>query len=284
MYAEKYEGAAYKYDVKSMYPFLLSSPLKFPIERGEFNILCQDEFNKMEYYQLGIYRVKIEKSEDENINKLFRFNKYNKYTHTSLEHAKSLNLKMTLIQDEKANFLYYNSQEKRIGCNELFGEYVNYMYDLKEKESKLKGQRKKEILKSKQILNCLWGGLCEIDKSYLIFRNKVLNIDDDCDIYSIKPNEKNENHLEIITTKQSKFYKTGFARLSPFLISQGRYMMSKIIYPHKENIKQLHTDGFVSDKLLDIKTGQKMGDLVEEGKCDNCTIHHVNNVEGEFKN
>ena len=158
------------------------------------------------------------------------------------------------------------------------------MYDLKEKESKLKGQRKKEVLKAKLVLNCLWGGLCEIDKSHLIFRNKVLNIDDDCDIYSIKPNEKNENHLEIITTKQSKFYKTGFARLSPFLISQGRYMMSKILYPHRENVKQCHTDGFVSDKLLDVKTGDKMGELVFEGKCDNCIVHHVNCVEGEFKN
>jgi hypothetical protein len=283
MYAEKYEGEAYKYDVKSMYPFLLSSPLKFPIERGEFNILSDDEFNNMQYFQLGIYRVKIEKSEDENINKLFRFNKYNKYTHTSLEHAKSLFLKMSLIQDETANFLYY-SPEKRIGCNELFGEYVSYMYDLKEKESKLKGQRKKDVLKAKLILNSLWGGLSEICKSYLVYKNKILNIDDDCDIYSIKPNEKNENHLEIITTKQSKFYKTGFARISVFLISQGRYMMSKILYPHRENVKWCHTDGFVSDKLLDIKTGQKMGDLVEEGKCDNCTIHHVNNVEGEFKN
>jgi len=281
MYAEKYEGQAYKYDVKSMYPYLMSSPLKFPIERGEFNILSNDEFNKMEYYQLGIYRVKIAKSEDENINKLFRFNKYNKYTHTSLEHAKSLNLKMTLIQDEKANILSYDAS-KRIGCNELFAQYIEFMYDLKEKESKLKGERKKEVLKAKLILNTLWGALCEIDKSYLMFKNKVLNIDDDCDIYSIKPNEKNENHLEIITTKQSKFYKTGFARLSPFLISQGRYMMSKILYPHRENVKQCHTDGFVSDKLLDIKTGDKMGDLVEEGKCDNCTIHHVNNVEGEF--
>jgi hypothetical protein len=60
--------------------------------------------------------------------------------------------------------------------------------------------------------------------------------------------------------------------------------MSKILYPHRKNIKQLHTDGFVCDKLLDIKTGDKMGDLVEEGKCDNCTINHVNSVEGEFKN
>jgi hypothetical protein len=190
---------------------------------------------------------------------------------------------MSIIQDETANFLSY-SADKRIGCNEVFGQYIDFMFDLKEKESKLK-ERKKEVKIAKKILNILWGSLSEICKSYLVYKNKILNIDDDCDIYSIKPNEKNENHLEIITTKQSKFYKTGFARISVFLISQGRYMMSKILYPHRENVKQLHTDGFVvSDKLLDVKTGDKMGDLVEEGKCDNCIIHHVNCVEGEFKN
>jgi hypothetical protein len=279
--AEKYKGQAYKYDIKSMYPSMLRNPLKFPIKRGEFKILSTEEFNKMQYFQFGIYRVIIEPSEDTNTNKLFRFHKHHYYTHTTLEHAKLLKLKMNIIQDDKANFLYY-SPDKLIGCNEIFGEYVSYMYDLKEKESKLKGQRKKEVLKAKLVLNCLWGGLCEIDKSHLIFRNKVLNIDDDCDIYSIKPNEKNENHLEIITTKQSKFYKTGFARLSPFLISQSRYMMSKILYPHRENVKWCHTDGFISDKLLDVKTGDKMGDLVFEGKCDNCTIHHINYIEGEF--
>ena len=282
MYAEKYEGPAYKYDVKSMYPSLLLSTLKFPIKRGEFNILSYDEFNKMEYFQLGIYRIKIEKSEDENINKLFRFNRYNKYTHTSLEHAKSLNLKMSLIQDGTANLLSY-SPEKRIGCNEVFGEYVNYMFDLKEKESKLKGERKKEALKAKLILNILWGSLCEIDKSYMVYKNKILNIDDDCDIYSIKPNEINENYLEIITTKQSTFYKTGFARLSPFLISQGRYHMSKILYPYRENLKQCHTDcGIFSENPEGIKTGNGIGEFVFEGKCDSCIIHNVNCIEGEF--
>ena len=50
----------------------------------------------------------------------------------------------------------------------------------------------------------------------------------------------------------------------------------------RENVKWCHTDGFISDKLLDVKTGDKMGDLVFEGKCDNCTIHHINYVEGEF--
>jgi hypothetical protein len=116
--AEKYEGSAYKYDVKSMYPSFLKSPLKFPIERGEFKILSTEEFEKMEFFQFGIYRVKIEKSEDIHTNKLFRFNKFCKYTHTTLEHAKLLKLKMTLIQDKTANFLYY-SRDKLIECNKF---------------------------------------------------------------------------------------------------------------------------------------------------------------------
>ena len=106
---------------------------------------------------------------------------------------------------------------------------------------------------------------------------RSLNIDDYCDIYSIKPNEKNENHLEIITTKQSKFYKTGFARLSPFLISQSRYHMSKFIHAHKENIEQLR----VSDKVLGIKTGDKIGDLQNEGTCDNCIINFLLQIKFE---
>ena len=76
IYAEKYEGQAHKYDVKSMYPSLLKSPLKFPIQRGEFKILSTEEFTNMQYFQVGIYRVIIEKSEDTNTNKLL-YPKYN---------------------------------------------------------------------------------------------------------------------------------------------------------------------------------------------------------------
>ena len=42
--------------------------------------------------------------------------------------------------------------------------------------------------------------------------------------------------------------------------------------PHKEFIKRVHTDGFISSKKLDIKTGDKLGDLVYEGYCENVII------------
>jgi len=270
--SEKYEGPAYKYDIKSMYPSILMKPLKFPIKRGEFKILNTDDFEKMVHFQFGIYRVRIEKSDELKTNKLFRFNKYNKYTHTTLEHAKLLNLKMTLIQDETPNFLSYSS-DKVIGCNEIFTTYIDYLFKLKENK----------VPKAKLLLNIIWGGLCEVDKKKMVYKNKDINIGSDCEFYSITPNDKNENILHIVTTNQNKYYKTGFARLSPFLISKGRQIISTICYPHRENIKWIHTDGFISDISLDVKTGENIGDLVKEGFCENVVIENCLNVTGIFK-
>ena len=226
----------------------------------------------MKYFQVGIYKVIIEKSEDNNINKLFRFHKRHYYTHTTLEHAKLLKLKMTIIQDDNANFLYY-SPDKLIGCNEIFTTYIDYLFELKERK----------VPKAKLILNILWGSLCEIDKSRVVYHNRLINIDSDCDVYSIKPDDKDENKLRIVITNQTKFYKTGFARLGPFLISKGRHMIATMCYPHREHIKQIHTDGFVVDTLLDIKTGDNIGDLVYEGACEDVDIQHCNNVKGIFQ-
>ena len=272
IYAEKYQGQAYKYDVKSMYPSMLKNPLKFPIKRGDFKILTTEEFNNMKYFQVGIYKVIIDKSEDSNTNKLFRFHKRHYYTHTTLEHAKLLKLKMTIIQYNNANFLYY-SPDKVIGCNEIFTTYIDYLFELKERK----------VPKAKLILNILWGSLCEIDKSRVVYHNRLINIDSDCDVYSIKPDDKDENKLRIVITNQTKFYKTGFARLGPFLISKGRHMIATMCYPHREHIKWCHTDGFISDISLDIRTGDNIGDLVFEGYCEDVDIQHCNNVKGIFQ-
>jgi hypothetical protein len=115
-----------------------------------------------------------------------------------------------------------------------------------------------------------------------VYKNQLINIGTDDDVYSIKPDDKDENKLRIVTTTQSKYYTTGFARLSPFLISKGRHMIGSMCYSHREHIKQIHTDGLISDTKLDIKTGDNIGDLVEEGYCENVEIQHCNNVKGEF--
>jgi hypothetical protein len=140
IFAEPFEGELYKYDVKSLYPHIMkSTTLSFPIKRGEFLII--DKFG--EYIAFGIYRCKVIKSEDKNINKLFRFNDKHYYTSVSLDHAKSLGLKFELIQDGKPNHLFY-SREKRLTFNEVFKPFVDFMFELKDK---------KKVEKSKDILN-----------------------------------------------------------------------------------------------------------------------------------
>jgi hypothetical protein len=49
-------------------------------------------------------------------------------------------------------------------------------------------------------------------------------------------------------------------------------MIGNIMFSHKEFIKRINTDGFISSKKLDIKLGDKLGDLVYEGFCENVII------------
>ena len=112
----------------------------------------------------------------------------------------------------------------------------------------------------------------------------MINIGDDCDVYSIKPDDKKEEVLHIVLTKQNKYYKTGFARLSPFLISKGRSMISGILYPYKESVKYCHTDcGIFSEKPEGIKSGNDIGNFAFEGYCENVIVQNCTNVKGEFK-
>lgn len=270
IWAEPYSGTGYKYDIKSMYPSIMISSGKFPIGRGEFNNL--NTLDNITYFQFGIYRCKVIKDDNNINNKLFRFNPKHYYTHTSLEHAKILGLKIELIKDDKPNFLYY-PREKLIGFNEVFSKYVDFVFDLKQKK----------IPKAKDILNRLWGVLCELDrKQYFCSSDKEINLSPDDEIISLRP-YKLDDDIDIMECVSKKnYYKTSFARLSPFLISRGRFNISNIILPHKENIHRIHTDGFISDSKLDIKLGENIGDLVFEGYCENCNILNCSNNSGEF--
>jgi hypothetical protein len=268
IWAEEYEGELYKYDVKSQYPSLMKSQtLKFPMKRGEFQRL--DKFG--EYFQFGFYRCKIYKSEDGNINKLFRFNDTNYYTSISLNHAQKLGLKIELIQDDKPNFLYY-SRDKLITFNEVFKPFVDFLFDLKEKK----------VEKSKDILNRLWGALCEVDKKKY-FCEKDIVINDDEEIFEIRPYKNNEDIDIISTNKINKRYKTNYARLCPFLISQGRYEISNLMFPIKENIKRIQTDGFLSTIKLHENKNVKLGELKFEGYTENGIIKNcINKVDVHY--
>jgi hypothetical protein len=276
----KYEGPAYKYDIKSQYPSIMKSVLLLPIKSGEFKTFSEDEFTNLKFYPYGIYRVQISKSEDDNINQLFRFNKLNYYTHINLTDAQRLGLQINLIEDERPNALLY-SRNKCLRCDQIFKRYIEFLFPLKENKTLEKDVR--DYIKS--IINRLWGALCETNETRNIIERDNMNDFQVPNNHKIKQTKPSRNKTQVIidTVHNDNYYKSTFARLKPFILSKGRSMISTIMQPHKEYIKKINTDGFISSVKLDIKTGDKLGDLVYEGYCENVIIKNNAKPEQEFK-
>ena len=268
----------YKYDINSMYPSIMTSTNKLPLKQGEFKIMDKNDFEELKFFTFGIYRCIINKSDDENINRLFRFNKLNYYTHITLEAARKLNLKIELIEDGEYNFLHY-SRDKLIEFRAVFKSYVDYLYNFKQQ---------KISPYFKDVLNILWGSLCEKNtkKLYVNGSNDKLNIKDDLEIISISPCASNENLIKFKVIQTKNIYKHKYARISPFILSIGRKTMSDMFLHYKDNLKYIRTDGVLLNKEIDInskiKLGLGIGDLRYEGYYNNPILHNLNNIEGEF--
>jgi hypothetical protein len=265
-----FEGSLYKYDYVSMYPYILKSVAMMPVKKGEFKTISQDEFESMKYIQYGIYRCIVTSDLTDNM-KLFKLNASNYYTHTSLNDARDIGLKIEMIQDDKPNFLYW-SRDKLLNFSEIFTDYIDYLFPLKAKKIKY----------SKDLINILWGALCEVNKKKYYIQNDEVSIPTTNEILSFRPSNTNEDDLIIKTAKTNNFYKSGFARLMPFILSKGRSMMYTILKGNAQHIHKIQTDGFLSDMKLDLKTGLKLGDLRYEGYCENAKINHINDIQGEF--
>ena len=243
-----YSGPVYKGDVKSMYPSIMQSKQIFPIKEGELRNIS--EF-KPEFFEFGIYRAIVKST-----TKLFSVNRYNYYTHIDLTRAKELNLPIELIQDGQANCLHY-SRDKCLTGFELFGSYVDLLYSLKAKK----------IYGAKEILNILWGALTE--KTQVKKENKVGDIKDipaNTTINYIKPSMYDETVTLVSYSHLNRFYKHGFARVSPFLIAKGRKVISEIMEPYESILVRCHTDGVMfSAQPVGIKYSNEIGGFADEG-------------------
>ena len=270
IYAEYYEGKAYKYDMTSFYLSIMAhNNSLYPMKEGKAMKLTQEEFNNMKFFYFGFYFCEIEKNDD--AKKFFRWNKKNVYTHYDLFIAKSEGLKITLL-DLEVNFYHYERKNCMTG-KELFGEYANIMYGLK----------KMNIKTAKLFCSGLWGMLSEKDEIAL-----TMKIDEDFEVREGKRieairNTRNVNIFEVVLVDQTNEYKTDFARISPFILSKGRYEMYKIIKPIAKHVVRIHTDGFITDKKLkNINDQGQLGDLKYEGYCENCEVVNAMKVIGEF--
>ena len=79
-------------------------------------------------------------------------------------------------------------------------------------------------------------------------------------------------------------YKYNYGRLCPFLLSQARANIGRIIEPYKNDVINAHTDGFyLSSKPDNIMTGFNIGDMKYKGYCSNYKVVNCNNRNGIFE-
>lgn len=258
IHCEKYKGKCYKYDVCSMYPFMMNSTMCFPYKKGEFKKISE----LPDILTYGIYRCEIKNTKP----KLFRTNFNDYYTHIDIYRARALKLKITLTEDDEPNALLY-SRDKLLTGSQMFGKYVKYLFELKQK--KITGR-------AKQILNILWGVLCERDLCNL--KSEVI-ADDKKPTIELGKNKKhmffkpwNDNQTIIKYQDNDHVFKTDFARIKPFILAKGRTILSKLIEPCIDDVVLAHTDGFIVKTKQKIKTGTKLGDVKYEGCCQNANI------------
>jgi hypothetical protein len=267
LYAEKYTGYGITYDINSFYPSLMTNRFfQVPVEQGESMRLSEEEFNSMTYFKYGIYRAIVDKSN----NKLFKYNYRNFYTHFDLMLAKELGLKISIIIDNEFNFYYY-SKEKLVKGEMLFKPFVDYLYDLKEKEYR----------GAKKILNTLWGALCAKNKYSRIVKDadEEFNIPDNGKIISVVM----DGHKAIKVSYLSdvnKLFKRPEARFGCFLTSYGRLMLARQLVSHVDKIVRIHTDGIIFNSNCDhnFNIGTGLGEWKIEYES-YMKIYHVNWVE-----
>jgi hypothetical protein len=255
-------------DQNSMYAYYMSNDkFSVPTGQGDLQTMTDDEFNNLKYYPVGIYRCIIT-STNKDLNRLFRFNKTNYYTHYDLTLAKLLKFDIKIIDNSGANCMMYDSKN-RIQGSKMYGSTIDYLY-------KIKKETNDPYVK--KIISSLWGACGEILK----YKTSVKYSEECCIEKNIIDIHKYHDGLKIITVDYEKYYKTNYARVGTFLTSFCRLNIAKtILSTVKEitNVKRIHTDGFiiVNEEYKHL-LGSEIGKFKIEHSGD-CIINNVNDIK-----
>lgn len=237
---ESYES----YDINGQYSYILKETgLLYALKKPIFKQLEQIP----ETLPYGIYRVKIQGGKKP-INKfIFRENITNYYTHYDIKAARDYGYKITLIQDDNANLMYYPS-DARVLTKTIFSDYITKFYDLKVKY---------KISTAKMFLNYLWGILSQKSKRYGPLKetsNSNLHISHIID----------KNKITVESFVSEKLFKYPYCRIAPFLTSYSRHMTGQLIKPYLKYVVKVNTDGFTLEGKHNLKTGTNLGQLKKE--------------------
>ncbi|GET67076.1 hypothetical protein GLOIN_2v1472929 [Rhizophagus irregularis DAOM 181602=DAOM 197198] len=207
-------------------------------QRGKFQTL-NDFVDHRGYALYGLFRAKISGN-----NILFRQNKRGIYTFIDLQRAKKLGLNIQLIQDGKPNALIYD-REARIPGTVIFGEYVHFLF-------KIKNQGGVAGRVAKRVLNTLWGALCQRKRNYKTLttdQTDPFTFPEGHTLDSIIPVGSDQWRFQF--TNPGNPFKGEYPRIAPFLLARGRKITSEAIQPYKDKVRRIHTDGFILEEQPD---------------------------------
>ena len=264
-YAERgYEGPYYQFDINSFYPYyMIHKDFQVAFEEGKYERL--HEFKQVpikkgsselkNYYKYGMYRCTIEKSADENINKLFKYNSKNYYSHYDLKLAEMLNLNISLFPGINA---YVYEKESLQKGEAMFGTFIKELYEYK-----------KTCKPIKNIINSLWGTLCQ-RKTYKEYHNIFKTAD--IELEHIHEFNVDRKLLYIKYTKKEEApFLTSHARVGMILTSFARYKFIEQVLKHKDIIIKIHTDSIMTTEDLSeqLNISKEMGafKLEHHGTC-----------------
>jgi len=247
----------YDYDVNSMYGSIMCS-MDFITRQGEFGVLFEmpEKIKKKDYY--SIFRCKITGIDE----KVFQRSRTNFYTGFDVKTAQEEGYNIEIMRDGLPNVLTY-SKKCRVSGEEVFGQFIRDMYLLKSTGVEC----------AKFVMNSLWGSLCMRVLKELNTLNGHVHIEDPVLIHSLyfrcKINGKRHYAVKVYEKEslqncpdiRIKQFKYNMARFGPFLLALGRRMMANTIREHKDKIKYVHTDGFIStEEIPELPISKELGE------------------------
>ncbi|GET50944.1 hypothetical protein GLOIN_2v1472929 [Rhizophagus irregularis DAOM 181602=DAOM 197198] len=146
-----------------------------------------------------------------------------------------------LIQDGKPNALIYD-REARIPGTVIFGEYVHFLFNIKN-QGGVAGHV------AKRVLNTLWGALCQRKRNYKTLttdQTDPFKFPEDHTLDSIIPVGSDQWRFQF--TNPGSPFKGEYPRIAPFLLAHGRKMTSELLEPYKDKVRCIHTDGFILEE------------------------------------
>ncbi|GET67339.1 hypothetical protein GLOIN_2v1472929 [Rhizophagus irregularis DAOM 181602=DAOM 197198] len=239
----EWKGYGRQYDVTSLYPSIQQSNANFPIRQGKFQIL-KDFVDHRGYALYGLFRASSQgapKGKVSGNDILFRQNKRGVYTFIDLQRAKKLGLDIQLIQDGKPNALIYD-REARIPGTVIFGEYVHFLFNIKN-QGGVAGRV------AKRVLNTLWGALCQRKRNYKTLttdQTDPFKFPEGHTLDSIVPVGSDQWRFQF--TNPGSPFKGEYPRIAPFLLAHGRKTTSELLEPYKDKVRRIHTDGFILEE------------------------------------